>query len=195
MVNLIRELSFGGILSKDDIAYVASHFKNKKLKAEEYFQEFGKIANEIAFVEKGILRVYANDFNGNEVTKYFVRENQFGVDLESYYAAKPSTDVFQAVTDSNLYTINKSVLEKLSTEIPNLFIFIKSITEVSLLNKIKDNDFLNFGDAKTKYLEFIKRYPLLAQQVPQQYIASYLKITPQSLSRIRKGLVKNVKGL
>jgi hypothetical protein len=71
---------------------------------------------------------------------------------------------------------------------PTLYIFIKSITEAQLLNKIKDNDFLNFGDAKTKYVEFIKRYPLLLQQVPQQYIASYLKITPQSLSRIRKML-------
>jgi len=63
-------------------------------------------------------------------------------------------------------------------------------SESTLLNKIKDNDFLNFGSAKIKYLEFVKRYPALAQQVPQQYIASYLKITPQSLSRIRNELVK-----
>lgn len=190
MENLKQILSFGGILSKDDIEYVASHFKNKNLKTDEHFQEFGKIANEIAFVEKGVLRVYANDFDANEVTKYFIKENQFGVDLESYYTAKPSTDAFQAVVYSEIYTIHKSVLEKLSEELPNFYIFIKTLTEVNLLNKIKDNDFLNFGDAKTKYLEFIRRYPVLAQQIPQQYIASYLKITPQSLSRIRKGLLK-----
>ncbi len=58
-----------------------------------------------------------------------------------------------------------------------------------LLNKIKDNDFLNFRTAADKYREFVKRYPDLALYVPQQYIASYLKITPQSLSRIRKTLV------
>ncbi len=184
-------LSFGGILSKNDIEIVASHFNSRKLKAEEHFQSLHKIANEIAFVERGILRVYAFDYNGNEATKFFIRENQFFVDLESYYTAKPSTDIFQAVTNSELYTIHKSVIEKLSNEIPNLYIFIKSITEANLLNKIKDNDFLNFGDAKRKYFEFIKRYPEVAQQVPQQYIASYLKITPQSLSRIRREMAKN----
>lgn len=190
MEKLKSALSFGGILSKTDIENVAAHFKSRQLKAEEHFQDFHKIANEIAFVESGIMRVYAADSNGNDVTKYFIRENQFFVDLESYYTAKPATDAFQAVTNAELCTVHKLVLEKLSSEIPNLFIFIKSITEAALMNKIKDNDFLNFGDAKTKYLEFIKRYPTLAQQVPQQYIASYLKITAQSLSRIRKELVR-----
>ncbi|SFC64572.1 cAMP-binding domain of CRP or a regulatory subunit of cAMP-dependent protein kinases [Parapedobacter composti] len=194
MEKLKSALEFGGILSKQDIDYVASHYKNRSLKAGEHFQEFHKIANEIAFVESGILRVYAVDDNGNDVTKYFIRKNQFFVDLESYYTAKPATDSFQAIVNSVLYTIHKSAIEKLSDEIPNLYIFIKSVTEAALLNKIKDNDFLNFGDAKTKYLEFVKRYPTLAQQVPQHYIASYLKITPQSLSRIRKELVEKSHG-
>ena len=190
MEKLKSVLSFGGILSGEDIELVASHFKSKKLKANEHFQEFHTIAKEIAFVENGILRVYAPDSNGNEITKYFIRENQFFVDLESYYSAKPATDAFQAVVNSALYTVHKSVIEKLSVEIPNLYIFVKTITEANLMSKIKDNDFLNFGDAKTKYLEFVKRYPNLVQQVPQQYIASYLKITPQSLSRIRREVAK-----
>ena len=191
MEKLKTALGFGGILSKEDIHYIFSHFKIKKLKATEHFHEINKIANEIAFVEKGILRTYAFEPTGNEVTKYFIRENQFGVNLESYYAATPSKDAIQAVVNSEIYIIHKSDLTKLSEEIPNLFVFLKSITEAHLLNKIKDNDFLNFGDSKTKYLEFVKRYPALAQLVPQQYVASYLKITPQSLSRIRKGLAQN----
>lgn len=190
MEKLKSVLGFGGILSRDDIAHVADQFRNKKLKANEHFQQFHEIVKEIAFVESGIFRVYAADPSGNEVTKYFIRENQFFVDLESYYTAKPATDALQAVVDSELYTIHKSVIEKLSSEIPNLYIFIKTVTEATLMSKIKDNDFLNFGDSKTKYLEFVKRYPNLAQHVPQQYIASYLKITPQSLSRIRKELAK-----
>ncbi|MHB1148243.1 MAG: Crp/Fnr family transcriptional regulator [Lutibacter sp.] len=186
MEKLKLSLEFGGILSKEDISYIFSYFKNKKLKTTEHFHEMHKIANEIAFVEKGILRVYAVEPNGKEVTKYFIRENQFVVDLESYYTSMPGKDAFQAVVNSEIYTIHKSNITKLCDEIPNLYIFLKSITESHLLNKIKDNDFLNFGDSKTKYLEFIKRYPGLVLQVPQQYIASYLKITPQSLSRIRR---------
>ncbi|MBO3273152.1 hypothetical protein [Hymenobacter defluvii] len=60
------------------------------------------------------------------------------------------------------------------------------LTEATLLNKIKDNDFLHFGTAKQKYQEFVKRYPDLLLIIPQHYIASYLHITPQLLSRIRK---------
>lgn len=190
MEKLQSALGFGGILSGKDISRALGHFKNKKLKAGEHFHSLHKVANEIAFVETGVLRVYAAAPGGDEITKYFIRENQFAVDLESYYTATPGKDAFQAVTASEIYTIHKLVIDQLCEEIPNLYIFLKSITEAHLLNKIKDNDFLNFGDAKTKYLEFIKRYPALIQQIPQQYIASYLKITPQSLSRIRKGLSK-----
>ena len=69
---------------------------------------------------------------------------------------------------------------------PQLFILSKSLTEAALLNKLKDKDFLHFGTARQKYQEFVRRYPDLALRVPQRYVASYLGITPQSLSRIRK---------
>ncbi|RAV98526.1 Crp/Fnr family transcriptional regulator [Pseudochryseolinea flava] len=190
MEKLKQALGFGGILSQDDIDYIVSHFKVVNVKASAHFHLIDVVANEIAFVCKGIFRVYALDPEGTDVTKYFVRENQFMVDLESYYAATPSKDAFQAVVGSEIGIIHKAALNKLTEEIPNMYIFLKSITEAHLLNKIKDNDFLNFGDAKTKYLEFTRRYATLAQQVPQQYIASYLKITPQSLSRIRNELTK-----
>ncbi|MDR2275021.1 MAG: Crp/Fnr family transcriptional regulator [Sphingobacterium sp.] len=188
MKKLLSTLAFGGILSEGDIRQFSSYFKEKVMKAGDFFQEYNGIAREIAFVEKGIVRLYSPDIDGNEITKYFIREGQFTVDLESYYTAKASTESIQCVTDCTIYTISKSAIEKLSGEIPNLYIYIKTITEISLLNKIKDNDFLNFGDAKTKYREFLRRYPDLALLVPQQYIASYLKITSQSLSRIRRDL-------
>jgi hypothetical protein len=71
-------------------------------------------------------------------------------------------------------------------QIPKLFILSKLLTQVALLNNLKDSDFLHFGTAKQKYEEFVKRYPDLVLSVPQHYIASYLRITPQSLRRIRK---------
>ncbi|MBT2622667.1 Crp/Fnr family transcriptional regulator [Chryseobacterium sp. ISL-6] len=193
MEKLRSSLSFGGILSQESIDHVSLLFKKNELKANEHFQQIDGVSNKIGFVENGIIRGYSIDKNDTEVTKYFVRESQFFVDLESYYASLPSKDAFQAVTDSTIYSIQKSVIEKLSEDLPNFYIYLKSITEAQLLNKLKDNDFLNYGDAKTKYLEFISRYPILALQVPQQYIASYLKITPQSLSRIRNIISKKSK--
>ncbi|SDG59761.1 cAMP-binding domain of CRP or a regulatory subunit of cAMP-dependent protein kinases [Dyadobacter soli] len=190
MENLRSALGFAGILGKQEIETVLRDFKGHTLKPGEYFHRFGKVANEMCFVSQGGLRIYALDASGNEVTKYFVRENQFTVDLKSYYSQRPSEDAFQAIVNTQIFVIHKSAVERLCEQLPTFYIFLKCITEAQLLSKINDNDFLNFGDAKTKYLEFIKRYPSLAQQIPQQYIASYLKITAQSLSRIRKNLQK-----
>ncbi|RBQ11534.1 Crp/Fnr family transcriptional regulator [Pedobacter miscanthi] len=188
MDRLKSALAFGGILSGNDIETLASHFRYRKVKAGAFVQELHEVATEIVFVDRGILRIFALDEDRNDITKYFVRENQFFANLESYYNKLPASEAIQAAVNSELYTINFFTFEKFLQQMPNLFIFFKSISEATLLNKIKDNDFLNFGDAKTKYLELLKRYPILLQQVPQRYIASYLKITPQSLSRIRKEL-------
>jgi CRP-like cAMP-binding protein len=188
MDKLKSALAFGGILAREDIDALTSNFKHRNVKAGEYVQELHEVATDIIFINNGILRILGIDADGKDITKHFVRENQFFANLESYYTKLPATEAIQCVVSGELYTINFLPFEKHLQEIPNLFIFFKSVSEATLLNKIKDNDFLNFGDAKTKYLELLKRYPVLIQQVPQQYIASYLKITPQSLSRIRKEL-------
>ena len=188
MSKLNQALAFGGILTDENIAIVSGHFRHEKLKALDHFHEIGTRANSIAFVESGIFRFYTIDSEANDVTKYFIRENQFMVDLDSYYSGEPSAEAIQAMISSEIYIIKKTEMISLTEEIPNMYIFLKSFSEAQLLTKIKDNDFLNFGNSKTKYLEFIKRYPGVAQQVPQQFIASYLKITPQSLSRIRKDI-------
>ena len=191
MEKLKAALSFGGILTKENIESVISYFEVKELPAGVDFLTLGKISNEIGFIDSGVVRTYTVNEAGEEVTRYFFRENQFIVDLESYYSRKPTTYPLQAVIASRIICVKRQDWEKLTEKIPQLFILTKSLSEALLLNKLKDNDFLNFGTATDKYREFIKRYPDLALYVPQQYIASYLKITPQSLSRIRKTIASN----
>ena len=188
MEKLKSALSFGGILSATDINILAAGFKLHHLKGGTYIEEFHEVASEIIFVDSGVLRLLGVDAIGNDITKHFVKENQFFANLESYYTKQPATEAIQAVIASKIYTIAFSNFERYYQTIPNLYIYFKTLSEASLLQKLKDNDFLNYGDAKTKYLELLRRYPQIVQQVPQQYIASYLKITPQSLSRIRKEL-------
>ena len=186
MEKLKAALSFGGILTKENIDDIISYFDEKELEAGMDFSIFGKVSNEIGFIDTGVVRTYSVNEAGKEVTRYFFRENQFIVDLESYYSRKPSNYPLQAVISSHINYVKRQDWEKLTEKIPQLFILTKSLSEALLLNKLKDIDFLNFGTATDKYREFIKRYPDLALYIPQQYIASYLKITPQSLSRIRK---------
>lgn len=186
MEKLKAALSFGGILTKENIEEIISYFEERELRAGMDFSTVGKVSDEIGFIDTGVVRTYSVSEAGEEVTRYFFRENQFIVDLESYYSRKPSNSPLQAVVNSRINCVKHLDWEILTEKIPQLFILTKSLSEALLLNKLKDNDFLNFGTATDKYKEFIKRYPDLALYVPQQYIASYLRITPQSLSRIRK---------
>jgi CRP-like cAMP-binding protein len=188
MEMLKSALGFGGILADEDVQVLIADFKYRKVKAGDYLQELHEVATHIVFVNSGVLRLLGVDQKGNDVTKHFIRPNQFFANLESYYTKQPATEAIQVVVPGDVYTITFSAFERYFQEIPNLYIQFKSISESTLLQKIKDNDFLNFGDAKTKYIEMLRRYPKLVQEVPQQYLASYLKITPQSLSRIRKDL-------
>lgn len=190
MENFVAALRFGGILNADSIQQILKTVVEKPLKANEHFLEFGQIAHEIMFVSEGILRSYDIDNQGEDITKYFVRPNQFYADLESYYNLTPCENAIQAVTAAKVLVIKRKEWEKLNETIPNFYIYTKTIIEATLLNKIKDNDFLNYGTAMDKYLELQKRYPEILLHVSQQYVASYLKITPQSLSRIRKELAK-----
>jgi len=186
MEKLRAALHFGGILTKENIEEIVSCFEEKKLQPGMDFSSIGEVSNEIGFINSGVLRTYSVSPKGEESTRYFFRENQFIVDLDSYYTRRPSDYPLQAVVSTHLYYIKRFEWDRLLETIPQLFIFTKSVSEAILLNKLKDNDFLNFGTASDKYREFVKRYPDLALSVPQQFIASYLKITPQSLSRIRR---------
>ncbi|MFC3197830.1 Crp/Fnr family transcriptional regulator [Parapedobacter deserti] len=188
MLNLKMALSFGGTLNQEEVITVCAAFKEYRFKPGEQFLSIGTISRKIGFLDSGILRAYIVDTKLNEVTTYFIRENQFAVEIKSFYDNEPSHLAFEAVTDCCVFAIDRMEWVRLSERVPKLYILTKSLTEAALLNKIKDNEFLHFGAAKDKYLFFLENYPELALRVPMQYIASYLKITPQSLSRIRKGL-------
>lgn len=187
MENLHKAFSFGGVLSPDEIAHVTKQFVRQSLQAGEQFLTPGASSNRIGFVGAGVCQGYVvGKKPEQEKTTYFYRPNQFLLDIESFYSHRPARLGIRAMTECELLYIDWHRWHQLSEEVPNLFILSKSLTEAALLNKLKDNDFLHFGTARQKYLEFIKRYPDLALSVPQRYIASYLGITPQSLSRIRK---------
>jgi len=186
MKNLSQALSFGGILNDEEIAYITGCFEERLCKAGDHFFAPGQISDQLGFVDTGIFRVYIANGEDEEATKYFLRKNQFMMDIESFYNNTPTDSGIQAVTEARLFLIDRAGWQQCSERIPKLFMLTKSLTEAALINKIKDNDFLHFGTASQKYQEFVRRYPDLALHVPLQYIASYLHITPQSLSRIRK---------
>lgn len=190
MQNLINYLLQFSTLNEQQTELVKENVNILKLEKGEYFSEAGKIARKVAFVNDGILRVCYYNKEGGEITRYFVEENNFAVDLNSFNNQIPSSEYIQAITPCELYVLTVDNLKNLSHTIVNWDIIITKITNKALIEKVNRIGPMLAEDAKTRYLEFFKRFPYLANRIPINYLASYIGITKHSLSRIRKELSK-----
>ncbi len=188
MENLIQYLLQFGQLNAQQLELVRKSVKVRQLNSGDYFSEAGKIANHIAFVEQGILRVCYYNREGEEITRYFIDEHNFAVDLNSYDLRLPSTEYIQAITPTQLLVFHRDDLENLSSIIIGWDKLMSQITNKALLEKVHRISPMLSEDAKTRYLEFYNRFPKLANRIPLNYLASCIGITKNSLSRIRKEL-------
>ncbi|MGI4730111.1 MAG: Crp/Fnr family transcriptional regulator, partial [Janthinobacterium lividum] len=150
--------------------------------------EAGKIAKQVAFINEGILRVCYYNNKGDGTTRYFIDENNFAVDLNSFNYQVPSSEYIQAATDCELIIFSADALVQLSSTIIAWDKIINQITAKGLLDKVNRISPMISDDATTRYQFFLKKFPLLANRIPLNYIASYLGVTQQSLSRIRKNI-------
>jgi len=188
MENLFDYLLQFGDLNKQQIALVESKVSTKTLAKGAYFSEAGETAKEVAFIMNGILRVLYYSKEGEEITRYFIDENNWAVDLNSYNLKLPASEYIQAVTDCELAVFSRNDLEDLSNTIVQWDTIMAKITNKALLEKVNRISPMIGEDAKTRYLEFMNRYPSMVNRIPLNYLASYIGITKSSLSRIRASL-------
>lgn len=188
MDKLINYLLEFGQLNQQQIDLIKRKAKVLELKKDDYFSEAGKIPKQVAFIEKGILRVCYYNSNGDEITKYFIDEKNFAVDINSFNQKIPSSEYVQAVTDCTLLVFSTESLNDLSATIIQWDGIIYKITEKALVEKVNKLSPMLAEDAKTRYLNFLEKFPNLANRIPLSYLASYLGITQSSLSRIRKSI-------
>ncbi len=178
------------ILNSDDKEFLKSSTKTITLSKRTHYLESGRVCNYVGFILDGIMRTYSIDNNGDEITMYFIKENQFAVDIESFNSRKISDINIQAITDCKLIQIDFNDFEYLKNNISSWGQITLEITNYALLEKLRNRSSLVAEDAPTRYEKFIQEQPEIVQRVPLIYIASYLGITPQSLSRIRKSFLK-----
>lgn len=188
MNSLIKYLLQFEDLNEQQIDLINENVNCKHLKKDEYFSEAGKIAKQVAFVEEGILRVCYYNKESEEITRYFIEENNFAVDLTSFQNRIPSSEYIQAILPSKLYVFSLENLQNLSNTIISWDSIVAKMTSKSLIEKVNRISPMLAEDAKTRYIEFFKRFPNLANRIPLNYLASYIGITKHSLSRIRKEL-------
>lgn len=146
----------------------------------------GRICRKLYFIEKGALRFYYIDNEGKDITHFFLFENDFITELESFLLKKESDYSIEVLEDSVLYSMEFEAYQNLSSafpEIDKLWSIVLTKGVIDLGEKVKD---LQFRDAKTRYGNLLEKHPNILQRVSLGHIASYLGITQQSLSRIRK---------
>lgn len=164
---------------------ISSFFELVKLKKGDYFLKSGRISDRLGFVQSGIVRefVYAD---GKEITKWISTEGYFTVDLSSFVFQQPSRWNIHALTDVDVYVIKYADYKQIGQIIPRwqelekLFITrCFSILEERIMTHLSMT-------AEERYQHFFDFNPSLFNQVPLQYLASMLGMTPETFSRIRK---------
>jgi len=167
---------------------IASVFK--KLRKRQYLLQEGDVWKMNAFVCQGCMRTYRVDDKGAEHILNFAVENWWTGDRESLMTGNPAKSNIDALEDSVVLLIEKEKLENLSVQIPALNNFLNSILQKSF-NVSQNRIIANISyTAEEKYLNFIETRPEIANRVPQHMIASYLGISPETLSRVRTQMAK-----
>ena len=175
-------------ISADDIEFMVSLFRPLTLKKEDFFLEVEKKCNQVAYVKSGMLRVFYPNDKGEEITCYFALPGEFITSFASFNNQIPSTENIQAIMPTELLVISKPDLEMLYRTLPATQEFGRKAAEnLTITMEKRIALFLN-NSAHERYQYLLKYNPLLIQTVPLQYLASYLGISPQHLSRLRKNI-------
>jgi len=184
---LISRLECLRPISDEDKALIMTSFKAKSLKEGDYLLHPNSMCRELFFICKGIVRIIRND-DGNEITHFFLKENQFCTILRSFNEEIIAVEGIQSACDTDVLYIRKENLLSLYKEIPYMEGLIDKITQQTLLDKIELRNRYLGKDSTDRYKLFITEQADIATRVALSDIASYLCITQQSLSRIRKNM-------
>ena len=164
----------------------SSLITNKSIKKGEKFIKEGQFSRSIAFVKNGLFRYYYKNLNGLEYTKGFVLENSVLVSYSAYLENRKSYLTIQALEDSTIEIVNLSKFQLLTLEHPCWNEFLVHVLQQVFLNKEeREREFLLFN-VQQRYNSFLKKFPNLEERIKQHLIASYLGISPESLSRTRR---------
>lgn len=170
-----------------EVARIAEAFTFKKISKGDFFIEEGKTSKHLAFVTKGLFQYFYSK-DGKEITTYVSGDNAFLTSLASFYKQKPCKENIRALADSELLMISYKDLEKLKNESEGFRTFyIKALEDLSVgMDETRTN--LIILTAEERYDLLMKDEPDLLRQIPLQYLASILGVTPRHLSRIRNNI-------
>ncbi|MGZ8504533.1 MAG: Crp/Fnr family transcriptional regulator [Chitinophagaceae bacterium] len=173
-------------ITEEEQEFIASYLMVKKLRKKQYLLQEGDICKMVAFVEKGAMRLYRVNEDGSEHIVLFSLEGSFITDLYSFLTKEVSTYNIDAIEDCELIIITNSSSEELRKRSPKYQEFIFQQTTESYIQLERRITSITSLSLEERYKELIADHPDLIQRIPQHMIASYMGLTPETLSRIRK---------
>lgn len=172
-------------LTEEEENFVKNYLSPKKLRKRQYLLQEGDVCKSIAFVEKGSMRSYLVDPDGQEHITAFALEGWTIGDLSSFHSEQPTTQSIDALEDCELVLISKSAHDELLRTMPKYETYIRLlITDAYMALQKRTLNMISMS-LDDRYKAFIDIYPSIAQRVPQHMIASYMGLSPETLSRIR----------
>jgi CRP/FNR family transcriptional regulator, anaerobic regulatory protein len=182
---MLSNLQSAGNLSDSDFQLLTSKLESRTLKKNEHFLQEGTINKTMGYIEKG-LAMYYRIVNGEEIPLDFGIEGQWISDLQSFNGQIPSTLNIKMLEESTLHCLSYQCMHELFAEQPRLMALKSYYVESYFADMAHHSANLATLDATQRYETLVKEKSYLINRVPQYYIAAYLGIKPESLSRIRK---------
>ncbi|MGO4821500.1 MULTISPECIES: Crp/Fnr family transcriptional regulator [unclassified Flavobacterium] len=176
-------------LTENDKENIKTYFIAKKLRKKNFLLEEGEVCKYLSFVEKGLLKSYNIDQKGVEHINMFASEGWWIADICSFFSAEKAVLNIDALEDAELLMISLQDFEKMTLEVPIMDRYFRILFQNSLFTKEKRLMSAITHTAEEKYILITQNNPELIQRVPQHLIASYLGITPETLSRIKKNIL------
>ncbi|MEZ4772528.1 MAG: Crp/Fnr family transcriptional regulator [Bacteroidia bacterium] len=178
-------------LDEEEKSFLEEVFKERKVKRRQFILQEGDVCKHNTFVVDGCFKMYMVDSNGKEHNLQFAIENWWIGDIGSFHSEEPSRLYIEAIENSIILQIKKEDQWKLFVDYPKFNRIFRVLAEnamVSLQNRVLQNI---SSTAEERYLQFSKKYPQLFNRISNVQIASYLGVTPEFLSTIRKHLSKS----
>lgn len=172
-------------ISIQDLSLVVEKSKLMEFKRKENFISFGQQNNLVGFLKTGLLRSYYYDGSGNEQTTAFIEPNSFFSELKSYQSTDPSERTIEAIQPSEVLVWTSNNNMELRKVIPNWEFFETKYFQKILKDKVSFQRTLSKSSKKEAYKLFVQQYPNASKYAPRQYVASFLAMTPYTLSRIK----------
>ncbi|WP_428329798.1 Crp/Fnr family transcriptional regulator [Mucilaginibacter sp.] len=175
-------------LTDEEKDMIKTFFSPKKLRKKQYLLQEGNVCKYLCFVEKGLLRSYNVDEKGEEHMNMFAWEGWWTSDMYSFFSGEKAVINIDAIEDTEFLTINAAAFEEMTLKVPKMDRYFRILFQNSLVTKERRLISAVTHSAEEKYTKLAESNPKLIQRVPQNLIASYLGLAPETLSRIRKNI-------